>query len=296
MNLVYLPVKNQSMRIDDLVEIFLEDYKNAGKSVFTLLNYGSDLKRFSKFYNNEDVNNITTDVLRRYISTLQDFKASTRARNFASLKSFLDYCCRQEIIEKNPIDKIDAPKIPESFPKPLDKVQIDKIFSVIPKHDLRDRLFFTLLLESGARVGELLGILIEDLSLTMNDEKITIRGKGGYIRSLHLYSCPDSLWLMKKYLKATGLNSGFLFRGKGRNTKLTYRAAEHQWQKYCEISGVQANIHQLRHSKATSLLNQGVDIAVVSRVLGHKKLQTTMRYAELSDHTIKAELLKVRQK
>jgi site-specific recombinase XerD len=69
-----------------------------------------------------------------------------------------------------------------------------------------------------------------------------------------------------------------------------YRNAHRAWKTYCEAAGVEADIHALRHSYATTLVNNGVRLEVVRKLLGHKSMQTTLRYAEVNDATVKAEL------
>ena len=63
---------------------------------------------------------------------------------------------------------------------------------------------------------------------------------------------------------------------------MSYRAALHQWTKLCDQAEVKCQIHQLRHTAATELVNSGVGVGTVRRLLGHRNLQTTQRYAELS--------------
>ena len=71
---------------------------------------------------------------------------------------------------------------------------------------------------------------------------------------------------------------------------MTYGAALYQWGAICREAGATFEIHQLRHSAATQMLNEGVGIGTVRRLLGHKNLQTTQRYAALEDSTVRTEL------
>ncbi|MFO7680114.1 MAG: tyrosine-type recombinase/integrase, partial [Chloroflexota bacterium] len=71
---------------------------------------------------------------------------------------------------------------------------------------------------------------------------------------------------------------------------LRYQSVQQRWQIYCEQAGVNYTLHQLRHSHATELVNAGVSLATIRKRLGHKNIQTTLRYAEQSDATADAEL------
>jgi len=171
---------------------------------------------------------------------------------------------------------------------------IRKVLDAIPKANLRDRLLFTLIAETGLRISEALGIYHEDLILTPDDEQIVIRGKGGQRRTVMLYAAPRSLKLLRRFLRETGIRSGALFRGDPRRggsaSPIHYRTAHNAWRRYCAKAGVKINIHALRHSFATRLLNEGVSLAVVRKLLGHRRMQTTLRYAEVTDATVKREL------
>ena len=184
--------------------------------------------------------------------------------------------------------------MPEGLPRPVPLTTIRKVLDAIPKNNLRDRLLFTLIAETGLRVGEALGIYYEDLVLTPDDEQIVIRGKGGQRRTVMLYAAPRSLKLLRRYLRQSGIKSGALFRGDPRRggsaSPIHYRTAHHAWRRYCAKAGVKVNIHALRHSFATRLLNEGVSLAVVRKLLGHRRMQTTLRYAEVTDATVKREL------
>jgi integrase len=100
------------------------------------------------------------------------------------------------------------------------------------------------------------------------------------------------------YLKQTGYRHGPLFRAEknGRGGPLRYQSVQERWAGYCAQAGVCCTLHQLRHTHATELINGGVSLATIRRRLGHKNLQTTLRYAEQSDATADAEVRAWRRK
>lgn len=280
--------------LGSLVADFLTDLENAGRSPHTITNYRCDLRRLVAFCPG-GLPQITTETLRRFFATLADKAPATRARIQASVNSFLTWCYRHDLIPSNPMLKLPRTRVPEGLPRPVPLTTIRKVLDAIPKSNLRDRLLFTLIAETGLRAGEALGIYHEDLLLTPDDEQIIIRGKGGQRRTVMLYAAPRSLKLLRRYLRESGIKSGALFRGdprRGGSTRpIHYRTAHHAWRRYCDRAGVQLNIHVLRHSFATRLLNEGVSLAVVRKLLGHRRMQTTLRYAEVTDATVRRELM-----
>jgi integrase/recombinase XerD len=294
--IVPLKPKSESIR---LLRGFLDELESSGKSKHTVINYRSDLTHFFSQIDSS-LNEISSDTVKKYFHKLDGKSLSTKARRQASLQSFFWWCVKNDYLSSNPMDKVERIKLPESLPRGLDRKVIEKIFSTIPKENLRDKLLFTLIAETGLRVSEALGIYYEDISLIADDEKIIIKGKGNKMRTIMLYATPESLKLLKRYLRESNIKSGAIFRGderKGGSKKpIHYRTAHHLWSKYCRKAKVRAKIHALRHSFATQLINEGVSLAVVRKLLGHKNMQTTLRYAEVSDATVKAELMEKHRK
>ena len=277
-----------------LLDDFLDDLANAGRSRHTLVNYRCDLRRLLDATPG-GLHAIDTVHLRRFFLALADKAPATRARIQSSVNAFLTWCFRHDLIAANPMQKLERVSVPEPLPRPVEQRAIRKILDAIPRANLRDRLLFTLIAETGCRVAEALGIYAEDLLLTPDDEQIVIRGKGGRSRTVMLYAAPESLKLLRRFLRTTRITSGALFRGDpargGSSRPIHYRTAHKAWNRYCAKARVQANIHALRHSFATRLINEGVSLGVVRKLLGHRNMQTTLRYAHVSDATVKRELM-----
>jgi integrase/recombinase XerD len=269
----------------------LSDLDTAGRSKHTIRCYKQDLDLFQSWYGG-NILEVSADVLREYFKALkkEGLSASTIGRKQAAIQSFLEWCFKQEMIQSNPMGKIERVKIAEKAPRPIDEKVLEKIFKVIPKNAIRDRLLFTLIRDTGIRISEALGIYVEDLNLALNDEKIRVVGKGNRERTVMLYAAPDTLKLLKRYLRETGYTSGPLFRGASA-APMAYRTAHELWTQYCRKAGADVTIHALRHTFATDLINEGVDVTVVRKLLGHRNLQTTMRYSAVSEKHIKSELM-----
>jgi integrase/recombinase XerD len=293
MTVISLKVANKS---EQHLEAFLQALEQSGKSRHTLINYRSDIRHFLGWFR-VPLTGLTPHELRTYFQTLSHLNPASLARKQASLKRFFQWGLQNDILPRNPMDQVERIRYPDKLPRPLEDKVVHRILEKIPPHAVRDKLLFTLIRETGLRVSEALNIYYEDLWLTPDDEKIMIRsGKGGKSRMVMLYAAPTTLKLLKKHLANTGIQSGALFRGReakgGSNKPMHYRSVHYLWEKYCCLAEVKAGIHALRHTFATELLNEGVNVTVVKKLLGHKNLQTTMRYTEVSDNYVKNELMR----
>ncbi len=103
---------------------------------------------------------------------------------------------------------------------------------------------------------------------------------------------PALVATLKAYIRQTGYAHGPLFRAaiNGRGGSLRYQSAYARWQSYCDQASVRCPLHQLRHTHATELVNDGVSLATIRKRLGHRNMQATLRYAAQSDAVTDAEL------
>ncbi|TME01749.1 MAG: integrase [Chloroflexi bacterium] len=237
------------------------------------------------------IQTITAGVLRKFFEMHTHLRPATRARKQAAVARFLTWAEQQELLTANPMRKIDRVKLDPPQPRGVERDQIERIFKAIPAEHLRDRLFFRLLAETGLRVSEGLSLYVEDLDLSLDNEHLTIVGKGGKRRTILL---DDSRLVqqLRTYLKRMGYKHGPLFRAEknGRGGPLRYQSMQERWDHYCSQADVACTLHQLRHSHATELINGGVSLPTIRKRLGHKNLQTTLRYAEQSDQATDAEV------
>jgi site-specific recombinase XerD len=273
-----------------MVADFLADLAHSNRAWQTRRAYATDLARFCAYYSGT-IEGITADVLRAFFATQAHLAPATRARTQAAVASFLRWAYRQDLIESTPMARIDRVHLAPPQPRGVPRVQIEAILQVIPRTKPRDRVLFRLIFETGLRVGEAIGLYVEDLDLTPDDEHVTVMGKGSQRRTILL----DDLRLvrdLRAYLRQTDYRHGPLFRAEknGRGGPMRYQSVQVRWQQYCTNAGVTCTIHQLRHAHATELVNAGVSLATIRKRLGHKNLQTTLRYAELSDRATDDEL------
>ncbi|MHB8751602.1 MAG: tyrosine-type recombinase/integrase [Aggregatilineales bacterium] len=272
------------------IEFFLSDLQHGNRSVHTLRGYRGDLEQFVQF-NADLATAFTANNLRAFLATFNPLRPATRAHKQAALASFFAWAVRNGLLASNPMDLVERVKLADPQPRALKREQIEQILVVIPPPQLRDRLLFRLLYETGLRVSEALALHVEDLDLTPDNEHLKVLGKGGR-RRLVLLDDPALVKLLRRYLAHTHYQHGPLFRAikNGRGGSLRYQSVQERWKRYCKIAAVNCTLHQLRHSHATELVNGGVSLATVRKRLGHKNLQTTLRYAEQSDEVADAEI------
>ncbi len=289
-------VATEEQSLESLVAVFLADLAHTNHSSQTLRAYAADLAQLCAFHQ-RTVKTITAEVLRTFFGKHTHLRPATRARKQAAVARFLTWAEQHDLLDNNPMRKIDRVKPDPPQPRGMERSKIEHILEAIPARCLRDRLFFRLLLETGLRVSEGLSLYVEDLDLSLDNEHLTVVGKGGKRRTI-LLDDPHLVQQLRAYLKRVGYKHGPLFRAEknGRGGPLRYQSMQERWDRYCSQAGVACTLHQLRHSHATELINGEVSLPTIRKRLGHKNLQTTLRYAEQNDQTADAELRNWRRK
>ena len=217
------------------------------------------------------------------------------ARKEASHWTIYESGKRTRIETNHTMERLDPITQPRKEPRPLAHEEVVKIMKAIPTSNLRDRTLFMLLYETGVRVGEALALQYSDVTLAQDDEKLRVFGKGQREHTVMLTAAPESIRLLRRHFKQSHITAGSVFRGDprygGSPLPLDYTVVHKAWQKYCRAAGVEATIHQLRHSRASQLLQAGVPVTTVRKQMGHRNLQSTLRYAEVDQATVKQDLL-----
>ena len=217
-------------------------------------------------------------------------EASTRARKCVAIRSFYQYLClHAHRMEHDPTQDLQIPKRRKSLPRYLTLAEsIQLLEAVSGPNEVRDYCILTLFLNCGLRVGELVGLNVQDV----REDTIRVLGKGNKERQLYLnQACQEAL---QAYLavrpdpkeEPRHRNALFVSRNK---TRLTTRAVENIVQKAVAKAGLDPKYspHKLRHTAATLMLNNGVDLRTLQDVLGHENLGTTQIYTHISDSNLK---------
>jgi len=283
----------------DAVETFVASLRQRSVPLNTIKSYAHDLRLFVQAVP-ADLTIVTPEQIQAFLTSDERHSAATRRRRYSTLCTFYHWLLRHDVLDINPMDRLDPSEQESREPRPLSPEAVTKILQAIPASNLRDRVLFTLLYETGIRVGEALDLLATDVDLSTDDEKIRVFGKGQRERTVMLTAAPESVRLLRRHLKQSHITSGSVFRGDprygGSPLPLEYSVAHYAWQKYCQQAEIQATIHQLRHSRASQLLQAGVPVTTVRKQLGHRNIQSTLLYAEVDQATIKHDLLRYQQR
>lgn len=224
-----------------------------------------------------------------------------KARKLASLRSFYNYFFRNELIEKNPPSLVPMPKLHEKEIVRLDPDEVAILLDTVETGDkltkrqlqyhqktkVRDVALLTLLLGTGIRVSECVGLDIKDIDF--NNNGIKIRRKGGYEAVIYFgieveTALHDYLEQRDHIIPVEG-NENALFLSM-QNKRITVRAVENLVKKYSSLVTTLKKItpHKLRSTYGTTLYRETGDIYLVADVLGHKDVNTTRKhYAALEE-------------
>lgn len=216
-------------------------------------------------------------------------KASSRARKVAAIRSFYKYLTNKaKLLPENPIQDLDSPRTKKALPRYLDlDGSIQLLESVDGPFQERDRCILTLFLNCGVRISELIGLNITDV----RGDRLRVLGKGNKERILYLNdACVESI---QNYLavrsgqRVIDKNALFLSR---RRTRISKAAVEKLVKKYLTKAGLdstQYSPHKLRHTAATLMLQNGVDVRTLQEVLGHDNLNTTQIYTHVDNENLR---------
>lgn len=299
------------MLLHGLTEAFLSSNQNTYLAN-TRKAYSSDLGLLAQLYPDLDARDVSVQHLRAFLNAMADLSPSTVSRRQATLRSCFGWAYRNEVVDADPTGRLEAIKVPQRDPRPLTEAQVEALLGAIPTDDKRNRLLFTMLYETGMRVGEALGIHVQHVQLNdVDGGYIRIVGKGNKERIVPLIDAPRTVRLLREMLRKVG-SVGPLFRGElkkgGRTSEaVEYATVYYHFERYVtaarekqpaafEGEAEPITIHRLRHTYATLRLRDGVSLPSVRKLLGHKNIQTTLRYADADMETIKQELAEARRR
>lgn len=215
--------------------------------------------------------------------------ASSRARKVAAIRSFYKYLTNKaKLLTENPMQDLDSPRMKKSLPRYLDlDSSIQLLESVDGPFQERDRCILTLFLNCGLRISELIGLNTTDVRA----DQLRVLGKGNKERILYLndaciQSIQDYLYVRSDE-QAIDKRALFLSR---RRTRISKAAVEKLVKKYLLKAGLDASQyspHKLRHTAATLMLQNGVDVRTLQEVLGHEHLNTTQIYTHVDNENLR---------
>lgn len=281
---------------------YLENERNC--SPYTVSSYIDDICEYASFLQEENMGTLLTarsTHARHYITRLfnNEYKKKSIARKISSLKTFYRYLVLEKIIENNPFELIEAPKVEKSLPKFLYIEEIDKIFNSIDTTSAigkRNMAIMEVLYGSGLRVSELCSLT--EANLDFSNAMIKVFGKGHKERYTPMNQ--RTIDALKTYiyigrkeliLKCEKEAPDVLFVNH-RGGALTTRGVRVILDKILEDASVTMHVspHTLRHTFATHLLNGGADLRSVQEMLGHENLATTQIYTHVNTEQLRISM------
>ena len=268
---------------------YLLNEKNYSKK--TILAYSNDLNNFFAFCKNKDLDKLDYDDFRMWLSNrmLNGLSNRSNSRALSSVKSFFKFIEKKYGIFNEIVFKIKSPKFTKSLPKNITENNLYKMLQLIKTfHDEewennRDVAIFLLLYCCGLRINECLSI---KLSSFITEDNVKIFGKGKKERVA--YILPVVINALNKYkITCPYPIEDYLFLSKT-GKKYSATAFEKVIQNIRTVLNLSDNItpHSLRHSFATDLLSNGVDLRIIQEMLGHSSLKTTQIYTHVDTNKI----------
>ena len=293
------------------------------KSPNTVKEYNYDLATFLKFikmhfgltdeedFSKIEIKDINLNTIKKiklndihaflsYLTTTYHSKAATRARKVSSIRVFFNYlCAKSNLIENNPAQNLETPKLEKRLPKYLSLEDSQKLLEVTENEDnrnyQRDYAIITLFLNCGMRLSEFVGINISDIDFS--EDKMTVIGKGNKERTIYLNrACVRAIRSYlevrpKDGIKTDKLNSKNALFLSERRERISKRTVQYIVDKELTAAGLDTkkySTHKLRHTAATLMYQYGnVDIRALQEVLGHESISTTEIYTHVANQQVR---------
>lgn len=271
----------------------LDDYdaKQSTRSQHTRDAYASDLKQFTEFMARSKIKTpakIDRTILRRYVAWLstQKYQPSSIARKVASVRGYLTFLAKRNIVTPAIAHALTAPKIPKKLPRVPASREISRIITTSGETEPLHMAILEILYGAGLRVSELCGLEVADVYI--RNATIVVLGKGSKYRTVPLGepaldALADYMKVRESYLTPSSPRTKVFIKKTGK--ALTPRDVRRILDRYPLADGSTLHPHQLRHAYATHLLVGGADVRSVQELLGHTSVTTTERYTHITqDH------------
>jgi integrase/recombinase XerC len=293
--------------VERATDDFLRHLREKNASPHTRKAYAGDLDVFAAYiatnFDNPDWKKIDHLAIRGFLSHLYDkgLSKTSVARALAAVRSLYRWLAQEGVVEQNPAKLVSTPKLPKKLPRvpTIEEMNnmLDGRMPEVASFPERDRLMFELLYGCGIRNSELVGINLEDISLS--NEAILIRGKGkkeryvpfggSALSALSVYLPWRQQWLAtltlkNKRKKETPTKDASALLVNQRGGRLTTRSVGRIVKRIAVAKGLSPEVHPhtLRHAFGTHMLEEGADLRAIQEILGHERLATTQRYTQLS--------------
>ncbi len=266
-------------------------------SKHTVTAYQNDLFQFQKFisenFDTDEIKIINHQMIRSWLVQLMNDKISARsvARKLTTLKTFYRFLLKENIVESNPMAKVQSPKIQKRLPVFVEETPMNILLDNIEFENnfegVRDKLIINILYSTGIRLSELIGL--KKLDVDSYNQQIKVLGKRNKERIIPITKeLSDQIILYNQMKADEGFqNENLLVTSKGEKLypKLVYTIVKKNLSFVTSIE--KRSPHVLRHTFATHLLNKGADLNAIKELLGHANLSATQIYTHNSIERLK---------
>ena len=215
--------------------------------------------------------------------------ATTRARKIATIRSFYKYLTtKAKLLDENPVADLDSPKTPKKLPRYLTLAESEKLLSTIDgKNKERDYCIICIFLNCGLRISEIVGLNVTDY----HGDALRVLGKGNKQRMVYLNDATKKAlndWLPVRGMMVPEYEPAMFVTN--RRTRISREMVHSMVKKNLLAAGLdptQYSSHKLRHTAATLMLQNGVDVRTLQEVLGHEHLNTTQIYTHVDNSELR---------
>ncbi len=213
---------------------------------------------------------------------------ASRARKIAAIKSFYKYLTvKAKLLQENPVQDLDSPKLPKTLPRYLSLSESQKLLSAVDGANReRDYCILCIFLNCGLRISEIVGLNLTDI----RTDNLRILGKGNKERVVYLNDATASAindYLVVRNGIQAQTSALFLSNRKLRISRETVHALVKKHLLRAGLDAEKYSAHKLRHTAATLMLQNGVDVRTLQEVLGHEHLNTTQIYTHVDNSELR---------
>jgi integrase/recombinase XerD len=267
------------MKLSKAWESYEADKRIEGFSPQTLKAYRLQSKLLINYFSDVSIDTLTTSQLKSYLSkSSEHLKPSSLAHRIRFMKSLFRWSHEEGYIAKNPAYKIKEPKMGKRIPKFLTEREIEHLREACLSP--LEKSLFEFMFSTGCRIGEISSL--DKNFINWSNRSVIVRGKGDKEREVY-FNIRCDIWL-RRYLDERIDRDPAIFVTERNPHRMSIAQMRNVIKRISQRAGIHKEIHphQLRHSYATNLLNNGAPLEVIQSLLGHEKSETTRIYAQLS--------------
>ena len=271
-----------------------------GLSDNSLASYRRDLVDFALWLqknSKQSLPAVNQSIIQSYLAFRFDegIGARSTARFLSCLRGFFRYLVRERVVESNPVEHVENPKLGRPLPKSITQADVERLLEAPANSEealaLRDKAMLELLYACGLRVTELVSLTLDQINLRQG--VIRIIGKGSKERLVPMGEVAQEVlayYLRKGREELIGKKNSDVVFPSLRGTQMTRQSFWHRIKHWATVAGLDVALspHTLRHAFATHLLNHGADIRSVQMLLGHSDISTTQIYTHIAQERLKS--------